>query len=575
MEPAKKKTPGDTTEFEREQLRFFLRSGDVAVALAEVNPSLAWLPELAKMKVIQNPSQLTMWIERNFADVEAIREVAANLDYFDEASANLLEIRLNRQRESLPPLLAKSWRLIIRHIRNVRRGMLRSEWFELQPRLKAGEHSPEVLEMLADALRPKPKISRLISWHGEDVGGWTPKRPTDLMSIDYEVESGVTETEVLAAWPESAPTDVESHLLIALSDTLNAALEDAIDAQVETDAGYSISDIDVPSVAAHSQNRYRSGFFPLVRTIAEIWTRLAKKDASIALPFVKDWSSSRRKLNLRLALFAAANKVIPSDEAANVLLGLPQHLLFHTNTTVEVFRLIRMRWVELPANKRATIEDRIAAGPPRSSYREDIDTADLESLIERARYDLLGEMQRTQLELSNKSKSLVAAIQTKYSEWKLRPAEQAGFHIWQGGASWIRGDSKKLQSISDELLIDEAKKVADNADFMDGDHWQALCQSDPQRALRGLEIKAERQEWPVWAWDPFLWAAQKLDDPKSINRTGDLLLKFPEKEFQKLAETASWWLDQKAKALDDAFLWPLWDKIEAATVLKETEGQNA
>jgi hypothetical protein len=129
--------------------------------------------------------------------------------------------------------------------------------------------------------------------------------------------------------------------------------------------------------------------------------------------------------------------------------------------------------------------------------------------------------------------------------------------------------------VSVESLVDEAKKLADKADFMDGDDWQALCQSNPQRALDGLEAKAKKGEWPDWAWNPFLWATQKLDSPDSIALVGKLLLTFPDKDFPKIASTASWWLNERAKALDDNLLWPLWDKIEAATAQEPTEAQNA
>src|SRR5260370_32788922 len=118
MEPTKKKTPYESTDFEREQLRFFLGREDVADKLAELNPSLAWLPELARIKVIQSSSELTPWIEKNFDDPEAVRESSGNLDYFDEIAADLLHFRLNRRRYTLPPLLATRWHLIIRHIRD-------------------------------------------------------------------------------------------------------------------------------------------------------------------------------------------------------------------------------------------------------------------------------------------------------------------------------------------------------------------------------------------------------------------------------------------------------------------------
>ena len=184
MEPKAKKTPADTTEFEREQLRFFLSQTDVAETLAELNPSLAWLSELARMKVFQSASQLTPWIEKNFGDPEAVREISANLDFFDDRAAVMLEHALKRWRDTMPPLLAKSWRLIIRHIRENPRGALRSEWFEIQPRIKAREHSAELLERLASVLRPKPKVGKRVSWSAQDRGESVPQRPSDLVSVD-------------------------------------------------------------------------------------------------------------------------------------------------------------------------------------------------------------------------------------------------------------------------------------------------------------------------------------------------------------------------------------------------------
>jgi hypothetical protein len=372
MEPTQKKTPSDTTDFEREQVRFFLSRENVADKLAELNPSLAWLPELARMKLIQSVVQLTPWIEKNFDDPEAVREVSGNLEFFDESAAQLLELRLNRRRHTLPPVLAKSWQLIIRHIRDNPRGMLRSEWFDIQPRIKSGEHSAELLERLARVLRPKPKISKRIYWFDGGSAERVPQRPSDLMSLDYEVEGDVTEAEVLAAWPKDAPAEVDQRFLTALTEALDAALADALEMEVESNIGYGISDTDVPSVAAHRQNEYRSGFLPIVRVIADTWTRLAQKDAAFALPFVWQWSSSSRKLNNRLALFSAADKAVPPDDAADVLLALPQGLMFLTNTSVEVFRLIRERWEDFSRAKRASIEGRLAAGPPSDWFRSGV-----------------------------------------------------------------------------------------------------------------------------------------------------------------------------------------------------------
>ena len=112
--PARKKTPADASEFEREQLRYFLSGDDLSATLATVNPSLAWMPWLSQMKLIQSEAQLIDWIQRNFADVDAVRDVVANLQYFTQETASFLEYRFNQQAESLSSLLRNSWALIIR-----------------------------------------------------------------------------------------------------------------------------------------------------------------------------------------------------------------------------------------------------------------------------------------------------------------------------------------------------------------------------------------------------------------------------------------------------------------------------
>jgi hypothetical protein len=568
--PRKKKTPRDASEFEREQLRFFLTRDDLTVTLAEINPSIAWLPWLAEMKLLQPGTQLAPWIEKNFTEPDGVRDVAANIHYFDPETAGLLEFRLNRQIDALSPVLIKCWRLIIRHMRSAPRGVLANEWFDIAPRIKRGEHSPEVLDRLAEALKPKLKIGKRIAW-GEERHD-PLQAPSDLMSIDYEIEDGLSEEEVLSVWPNEASPEIEDRLLRTLTSALEAALADAIDAGVESNRGYGVSDTDVPSVAAHKQNAYRTGFQPIVRVMAEVWMRLAAKNASLAVPIVALWRQSEFRLVRRLALFAAANPIVSADVVADILTALPKGELFLTNSTVEVYRLLHQRWRDLTPEQRESIEKRIADGPPADWFREGAET---ERVIDRCRFDLLGELQRAGLELTAESKALFNEIAARWPQWQLRPAEQAGFHIWHEGASAIVGDAEKLKDVADDELVAAAEKAAAEADFLEGDAWQALCQSDPARALRGLKAQASRQLWSPSAWDRFLWAAQKIEDPERIAEIARLLLEAPNEPFSKMASSASWWLNDKARGLDDALLWPLWDRIFESVPQTVTEAEDA
>lgn len=564
----KRRTPEDATDFEREQLRFLLSDGDVATTLVTINPSLAWLPVLSQMKLIKGETQLAAWIERNFADMDAVRDVVANIRFFGPDTANILEYRLNSQIDRLPPLLARCWRLIIRHMRTAKRGVLQNEWYEIAPRIKRGETSADLLERMADALRPKLVLNKRLSYR--DIGDNTPERPSDLMSIDYEVEDGLTPDEVLAAWPERSSAETDGKLLSSLTAALRAALDDATEVGVEENQGYSASDSDVPSVAKHGQNEYRSGFYAIVRVMADLWGRLARKSPTLALRFVDDWRGSPFRLMRRLALFACADAIVPPDVAADMLIGLPQGELFITNSSVEVFRLVRARWKEFSKPKREEILRRFCAGPPREWFRAD---GEVDRAIDRCRFDILSEMKRENFELDAEAEAVLKDIHTRWPNWQLRPADQAGFHVWVGSGSTVVGDAGKLQGVADSELVAAAKKVAAAADFLDGDSWHELCLGDPDRALRGLDAAAIAGDWPKTLWQQLLWARKEYTQPETRARIALLLMKWPLETFGDVASSASSWLDEHAKSLDDTLLWPLWDRI-ADVSLVETAGAD-
>ncbi|BBZ97480.1 hypothetical protein BRDID11004_16090 [Bradyrhizobium diazoefficiens] len=567
-----KKTPADATPFEREQLRFFLSGGDLAATLSEFNPSLAWLPYLSEMKLIQNERQLIAWIERNFFDVDALREVVANIHFFGRETADFLEFRLNSHSADLPPLLAKSWPLVIRHMRTAKAGFAQNEWFEIQPQLKRGDHSAHLLERLANALRPKLKVGKLISWFdtGQDEA---PERPSDLMAINYEVDDDVQPDDVLAAWPKNAKPEIDDFLLAQLTAALNGALAEATDAGVESNEGYSTSDTDVPSVARHGQNEYRSGFQAIIRVMAEIWTRLAEKSSREALVVAERWRDSPFRLLRRLAMFAFADPAIPADVAAQFLIDVPLGELFLTNSSVEAYRLIRARWRDFTPEHQQQILLRICEGPPRSWFRE---SADVDRHIDRSRYDVLSDMVRDGFNIGDQAGKLLAEIRSRWPKWEPKPAEQAGFHVWGGiGDGEISDDPDKLKGIADSELVAAARKIAASAGFMDGDSWHGLCLSDPDRALRGLDTAAKHGDWPKDYWEQLLWSRKDYRDTVTEPKIAERLLEWPADSFGAVAAVASAWLEGHAKTLSETLLWRLWDRIADATLIDTSEPGDA
>ena len=79
-------------------------------------------------------------------------------------------------------------------------------------------------------------------------------------------------------------------------------------------SGYDRSDGDVPSIAGHHQNEDRTGFYPIVRVLADLLERLASAAPEHARAVALAWEQSRFTLFRRLALFVLTRAAFPADQ---------------------------------------------------------------------------------------------------------------------------------------------------------------------------------------------------------------------------------------------------------------------
>jgi hypothetical protein len=548
--PEARKTPAESGDFEREQLRFLLAQGSAGEILARLNPSLAWLPIITEFKVIEDVAFIG-WIERNFDSFDALKEVVANLAQFTPETALTLEYRLNAKSEMLPSLLTKCWRLVIQQIKASKRGLSLSDWFELEPRLKQGDTSTDILERIARVAQPKLRLGPRISYFGEPPD--PPVRPSDLMDIDFEPDQHVAASTIIEAWPKAAAAETIYRFLGLLTDSLESALAFAIDLGVEMAGGYGISDSDVPSVAPHGQNTYRTGFHIITSLIVGMWNQLSEKSPSMSIALVERWSSSEFKLVRRLALYGALSAIVPIKVAVDLLQKLPPGELFLTGSTVEVLQLILRRWAEFPESNKKKIMGRLIAGPPESWFREG---SDVHRAIDRARYDLVGEMRRAGLELTDAGEALILDIEQRYPAWQLRPPEQAGFHVWVGSVEDVEPGVAKDLPI--EELVARVQGAESQYDLSEAS--RELVRRSPERALQLLEHSPSAQIWNIDLVRALI-ASRESHPAGQTDKIARLLLEWPKTGLREIAEPASEWLTVNVAQLSEELMWKLWDRL--------------
>jgi hypothetical protein len=129
--------------------------------------------------------------------------------------------------------------------------------------------------------------------------------------------------------------------------------------------GWDRASWDVPSVASHGQNAHRRGFYPITRTMADLWSRIAQRDRDNARSLISGWELSPYLLVRRIRLFAMRDQpTFDANEVWATLKNLDDETFWGGEAQVEIARLVTGRWQELGAVEREEFEAPVQDGPP-------------------------------------------------------------------------------------------------------------------------------------------------------------------------------------------------------------------
>jgi len=306
----------------------------------------------------------------------------------------------------------------------------------------------------------------------------------------------------------------------------------------------------VPSVAPHPQNAHRSGFYPITRSLADVWHRLVARDANRARALVQPWADSPFLLVRRLSLFVHQHEAFTPAEAAAIVIKLDDEV-FWGNARVEIMRLIVERWAEFSNPDREAIETRIRQGEPRNFYPADAFENDEEwrSIQDSSIYKRLKRIELAGRTLTAESRQVVAEISARHPTWKPSMSDRDDFHSWHETRSGPDGQPELLADVADETLVKEAMRLQRERHFEQGDIWRVFCSADPERALRGLRHEACNDQWEAEAWRCLLWTANENGDASFQSALADLILQMPEAALSELLHAATSWLQRQREAL--------------------------
>jgi hypothetical protein len=409
-----------------------LRHGDACQLLGELSPAANWLSVLAENRVFDRAHGLPgEWIEKRINDPDMIG-ACAGLAAFDDQARWHVGRGIERERPKLSALRVRAWRLLLNAKRPKRPDVLDDSWYQAVPAIKRGDVDFETRRLVSRILRPKLEINKPPCWPGEAGDPAEPETLRDLLRFEFDPPEHPPTIEIVAAWPQTIEHEIT--LFRALNRTLFDALDEARD--IGLLEGWDRTSYDVPSVAAHPQNAYRRGFYPLTRVLADIWVRIAGRDASKARGLIGPWHESSQLLLRRLVLFACEHEVFSPQEAAAEVIDLDD-ITFWGNARVEIMRLLAGRWGQFEDVDRLAIEARLREGEPRHLYPTDAfeDNDEWSSIRDSS---IFGRLKRIELAggvLTTESSEVIADIESRHPVWKPGLGDRDDFQFWQESGS--------------------------------------------------------------------------------------------------------------------------------------------
>jgi hypothetical protein len=286
--------------------------------------------------------------------------------------------------------------------------------------------------------------------------------------------------------------------------------------------------------------------------------RLADKDPAAALEFLPTWERSAHRLIWRLYLFCCQSKVVPALRACRAILSTPQDELFLTSSCREVFCLIQSRWNDLPEQGRIDIEANLCNGPPPSAFREG---SDIEKLIDHSIFEIFSQMIQCGIKIGRRAQQVLEDIRIRRPSWRVRPSQQAGFHIWHGRTSDLPAAEAGRTEANDAHVGDDkdgAKLLPDNNP---DDDWRTEWQLEPDASLKSVLDLADAGSYQNSKWSYLLASAYPQLNDHTKTAVAARVASMPETQFDGLIYEISWWLKDNYWPEPNATFWIIWDKI--------------
>ena len=459
-----------------------------------------------------------------------------------------LFIRLERRVEEilneLPPLARQIWSLLIEKISTATDDDdVNSDWYKTLRRIKVEGWTDSVLRAFernaAPYLRSKSPLGLGGSRPPSD--NWSEIKLSDI--VEFEVVFPGIYDEQLEIRDDVLPTIyriVRKHLELAaglLSDA-GVGFWNTLTFYPEDRAG----DVDFGDESAY--------FFKF----KDLLDRMVTEHRQLLRADIAFWPKEERYFFNKLHLYAwSCSDLFYGDEVGNAIVSFSDEAFWNTEYRRELLHLLRLRWNELPSNKRQSIELRLVEG--RARYN-----GELKENYERSRSItsaiILGWLKNHGCELTERTVDALTTLRCADPRWSTEWDDEAD-RSYDGRSSVVRVDSDPSSII--DAPVDQIIQLAiqhtrySSSEFKEHEPFYGLVIQNPGKAIDALKYAARQDDYPLRFWRSALQVWPDGAGRRLVWLFADGLAQIPSKIVFELRHELFGWVQKRLfdLAVDD------------------------
>ena len=446
--------------------------------------------------------------------------------------------------------MKKLWRMLI-----LGKGKSpRSRYSFYEWKTKVNKYGLDAIRRLEfrEILAPKISIEKDFSWYffnDKEIPNEesSPKLRYELKLETCNIHAKITEN----------PDEPWKQYLPQLLPEVQQLLLDGLDLMHElgeADDTYDASNIHIPSITPHWQNRGLCDWACLIELLRDAWIRTYETSQERAKEIASQWFEIPYLSFKRLAFFAASYEgVIPPNHWVDWLLANDRRWLWTAFAKRELCRLLVLQGKSLSPRELRALEDAILQGPPRDLYKRDISQEDWNYIVDRSVWLRLAKLKASGAKLGIQASSHLKNLMSENSNWEFSKYEKEEFSSWSSGTGSPDYEECARPVNAPQTLPELIRWLRQaSVDEYDRDNWQNLCRSRVVLTWYALHVLTKEELWHKIRWEQALysWSNRNIND-KIRNKIITSLLDMPEEIFKNCLHSIGCWTSHVSNGISD------------------------